>query len=203
MDASEWDERYDGAELVWSAKPNQFVASELADLRPGRALDLACGEGRNARWLAEHGWRVTAIDFSSVAIDKGSRLSDAVDWQVGDVLTAPLPHDLDLVVVAYLQIRADERGTLLRRAVDALDTGGTLLVVAHDSTNLTQGSGGPQDPSVLFTAEDVLADLADYPVEVLRAERVARVVGARDEHGAQGTAWDALVRLRRSEDGPS
>jgi SAM-dependent methyltransferase len=202
MDASAWDERYAATELVWSAGPNQFVEAALADLPPGTALDLACGEGRNARWLAERGWQVTAIDWSAVAVDKGRKVSEAVDWRVGDVLTADLPDRLDLVVVAYFQVPPDARRTAMRRSFDALAPGGHLFVVAHDSTNLTEGTGGPQDPTVLYTAEDVLADLsgtdgngADH--QVLRAERVARVVEAEDEHGSEGTAWDALVHLVR------
>ena len=71
MDADGWNRRYAEKELVWSAGPNRFLAAEAADLAPGRALDLACGEGRNALWLAEQGWRVTAVDFSGVAVEKG------------------------------------------------------------------------------------------------------------------------------------
>lgn len=198
MDAHAWDERYAGTGLVWSAGPNQFVESELADLPPGRALDLACGEGRNARWLASRGWQVVGLDFSPIAIDKAQQVSAEVDWRVGDVLTAELPAPLDLVVVTYLQLPAAERRTALRRAFETLETGGTLFVVAHDSTNLTEGSGGPQDPRVLYTAEDVLEDLADLGVRVVRAERVARVVPAPDEHGSQDMAWDALVRVERT-----
>ena len=190
MDAAAWDERYAATALVWSAGPNQFVESELASLPPGRALDLACGEGRNARWLAERGWQVTAIDWSQVAVDKGRQVNDAVDWQVGDALTAPLPAQLDLVVLAYFQVAADARRTAVRRSFAALAPGGTLFVIAHDSTNLTEGTGGPQDAAVLYTAGDVLADLNEAGLEVVRAERVARVVDA-------GTAWDALVRVVR------
>ncbi len=198
MDSSAWDERYAASELVWSAGPNQFVERELADLEPGRALDLACGEGRNARWLAERGWQVTAVDFSPVAIQKARNLHDAVDWQVGDALTATLPQHLDLVVIAYLQIVPEERTTVLRRAFESLRTGGRLLVVAHDSTNLTDGTGGPQDPAVLFTAEDVIADLADARFDVVRAERVPRTVPSPDDPGSTRTALDALVHLVRS-----
>lgn len=190
MDAAAWDERYAATALVWSAGPNQFVESELASLPPGRALDLACGEGRNARWLAERGWQVTALDWSSVAVEKGRQTTEAVDWQVGDALTAPLPTDLDLVVLAYFQVVADARRTAVRRSFDALAPGGTLFVVAHDSTNLTEGTGGPQDPSVLYTAADVLDDLTGLDFDVVRAERVARHVEA-------GTAWDALARVVR------
>lgn len=203
MDARAWDERYAGSDPVWSLEPNQFVVSELAGLVPGPhgALDLACGEGRNALWLARQGWSVTAADFSEQGIERGRALAGdlPVTWQVGDALTMPLPT-VDLAVIAYLQLPADQRRTAVRRAFESLAPGGTLLVVAHDSTNLTEGTGGPQDPAVLYTAEDVLEDLDGLGFEVDRAERVARTVEQADEHGGteRRTAWDALVRLRRA-----
>jgi hypothetical protein len=106
---------------------------------------------------------------------------------------------VDLAVLAYLQLPEEQRRTAVRRAFAALDPGGTLLVVAHDSTNLTEGTGGPQDPTVLYTAEDVLADLEDEPFTVIRAERVGREVTEDDDHGGSQakTAWDALVRVVR------
>ncbi len=196
MDASAWDERYAATERVWSAGPNQFVEKELADLDPGRALDLACGEGRNATWLAERGWEVTAMDFSPVAVEKGRSRDTDVDWQVGDALTAELPQHLDLVLIAYLQIPSEERTAVMRRAFEAVRPGGRLLVVAHDSSNIAEGTGGPQDPAVLYTGEDVLADLPDVELQVVRAGRVARQVAGAGESSAR--AWDALVHVIRS-----
>ena len=202
MDAQAWDERYAGADPVWSLDPNRFVVSELAGLAPGPhgALDLACGEGRNAIWLARQGWKVTATDFAAQGLERGRALAGdlPITWQVGDALTMPLPS-VDLAVIAYLQLPAEQRRTALRRAFGALTTGGTLLVVAHDSTNFAEGTGGPQDPAVLYTAEDVLADLDGLDLAVDRAGRVARTVEGADEHGGteRRTAWDALVRLRR------
>lgn len=194
MDAAAWDERYAASPLVWSSGPNEFVSSELADLAPGRAVDLACGEGRNAIWLTSLGWQVTGLDFSAVAIDKARRLSTAVEWVVADALTWR-GHDYDLAVLAYLQLPAGERRTAVQNAWAALVPGGRLFVVAHDSTNLTEGTGGPQDATVLYTAGDVLSDVEGY--DVVRAERVARVVPVEDEHGgdAERVAWDALVHL--------
>ena len=89
MDAKAWDERYADSELVWSVEPNQFVAAECADLPPGRALDLAAGEGRNSIWLARRGWDVTAVDFSQAGLDKGRRLAGEleIEWVCGDVVT--------------------------------------------------------------------------------------------------------------------
>lgn len=209
MDARAWDERYAASGLLWSATPNRFVAAELADLPPGRALDLAAGEGRNALWLAERGWQVTAVDFSLVGLDKGRALQERhpsgrdlhVDWVHADALTydtGPVPYDLALV--AYLQLVAEERRTAVRRAFGALRVGGTFFLVGHDSTNLTEGTGGPSDPAVLCTAEEVLGDLDGERFEVERAGRVPRTVTADDEHRGtvERTAWDVLVRLVRS-----
>jgi len=210
VDARGWDERYAAADLVWSATPNRFVEAELSQLPPGRALDVAAGEGRNALWLAGLGWQVTAVDFSLVGLDKGRELQERhergrdlhVDWVHADVLTYdPGPVPFDLALVAYLQLSADERRTAVRRAFGALRAGGTFFLVAHDATNLSEGTGGPQDPAVLYTAEEVLGGLDGERFEVERAERVARVVeAADDEHRgeAQRTAYDCLVRLVRT-----
>lgn len=201
MDAHAWDERYAAAELVWSRGPNQFVEAECADLPPGTAVDLAAGEGRNAIWLAGRGWRVTAVDFSRVALDKGRTLAGDldVDWVCADATTWTPAAPVDLVVVAYLQVPAADRRAAVRHAVASLRPGGTFVLVAHDTTNLTDGTGGPQDASVLMTADDVLADLDGLDVDVVRAGRVERVVATDDGHGGeeQRTAYDALVRLTR------
>jgi SAM-dependent methyltransferase len=210
MDARAWDERYAASELVWSATPNQFVAAELSDLAPGRAVDLAAGEGRNALWLADRGWHVTAVDFSRVALDKGRALQERhqhvdqlqVDWVVADVLSHDLePATFDLALLAYLQLPAHQRREAVRRAFGALRVNGTFLLVAHDSTNLTEGTGGPPDPTVLYTAEEVLADLDGERFDVEHADRVARVVQAEDGHGGavERTAYDCLVRLVRTD----
>lgn len=201
MDARAWDERYASSELVWSRGPNQFVEAELAALTPGRAVDLACGEGRNALWLASRDWQVTALDFSAVALAKGRQLSGDGDvtWVQADATTWSDPDAFDLALLAYLQLPAPERTLAVRNAFDALRVGGTFFLVAHDSTNLAEGTGGPQDASVLYTAEGVLGDLAGASFEVVRAERVGRAVTADDGHGGQQrrTAYDALVHVVR------
>lgn len=207
MDARDWDRRYAEAEMVWSAGPNQFVEQELDGLRPGRAVDLAAGEGRNSLWLAERGWRVTAVDFSAAGLATGRRLVAArpaalpITWVHEDVLTWSAGTErFDLAVLAYLQLPGDELRTAVRAGFGALGVGGTFLLVAHDSSNLLEGSGGPQDPAVLYTAEDVLGALDGERFEVERAERVARRVAPDDDHRGEPdrAAWDALVRLVRT-----
>lgn len=202
MDAEAWDERYAATDLVWSAEPNQFVAAECRDLPPGRAVDLAAGEGRNAIWLARRGWQVTAVDFSQVALDKGRRLAGdtEVTWVHGDATAWRPEGPVDLVVLAYLQVPEGARRASVRGGFGMLRPGGTLLLVAHDTTNLAEGTGGPQDPTVLMSAEDVLGDLEDLDPVVVRAGRVPREVAADDDHRGEParTAWDCLVRVERS-----
>ena len=204
MDAQAWDARYAATDLVWSATPNQFVEAETSDLPPGRALDLAAGEGRNALWLASRGWTVTAVDFSAVGLDKGRVRADAaglaVSWVCADATSFDPGPVHDLVVVAYLQLPEDERRAALRAAFAALALGGHLVVVGHDSSNLSEGTGGPQDPAVLFNAEELLGDLDGERFRVVRGERVARAVHADDGHGGEAelTAWDALLHVVRN-----
>ena len=199
MDAESWDERYRESTLVWSAGPNQFVESELAGLPPGRAVDLAAGEGRNAIWLSRQGWQVTAVDFSRAGLDKGRTLAGdlPVEWVCADATTWTGDEPYDLCLIAYLQLIADERRAAVRHGFASLRPGGTFFLVAHDGTNLTEGTGGPQDPAVLMTAEEVLGDLDGERFEVQRAERVSREVAQPD--GGTATAYDALVRVVRSD----
>jgi SAM-dependent methyltransferase len=200
VDRQQWDERYAGAEFEWSMHPNQFVAAELATLPPGRALDLAAGEGRNSVWLAERGWSVTAVDFSRVGLDKGRALGAArgvadgrVEWVVADLSEySPARAAFELVLIAYLQVDAALLARVLAGAAAALTPGGTLLVVGHDLTNLTEGVGGPQSPDVLYTPEAITAGLPG--LRIVRAERVRRTV---ERDGAQATAIDTLVRAER------
>jgi len=198
MDSHDWDQRYAERDLVWSAGPNRFLEAETADLPAGRALDVACGEGRNAIWLAERGWRATGVDYSPVAIDKARAWATErgveVEWIVGDVTAwTPAPRGYDLVAVMYLQLPADERAVAYARAAEAVSSGGTLLVVAHDLDNLAHGYGGPKDPDVLTTPESVVATIGD--LTVVRAEQVRRPVDTDD-----GTvdAIDTLVRATRA-----
>jgi SAM-dependent methyltransferase len=197
MDRHQWDERYATDELIWRAEPNRFLVEEATGMEPGRALDLACGEGRNAIWLAERGWAVTGVDFSSVGLAKARRLAAQrgvdVTWLEDDVVAwAPPRESFDLVLVFYLQLPAVDRRRALAGAAAALAPGGTIVMVGHDSTNLTEGHGGPKDPAVLYGPEDLASDLAG--LEVVRAQRVRRPV--ETESGVVD-AIDALLRARK------
>jgi SAM-dependent methyltransferase len=191
----DWDLRYSQPDLLWSATPNRFLVKEAAELAPGRALDLACGEGRNALWLAERGWTVTGVDYSAVAIEKARRRARdegvEVDFVCADLLGyQPSPSAYDLVLVLYLQLPSPDRRLVLSRAAGAVATGGTFLLVGHDVANMTDGVGGPSDPDVLYTADDIVSEVPGLVIE--KAERVLRDVPDEDR-----PAIDALVRAHR------
>lgn len=202
MDSSTWDARYASASgLVWSAEPNRFVVESVAGLTPGAALDLAAGEGRNAVWLAERGWRVTAVDFSPVAVERGRELAAArdvtVEWRVADVTAyRPVPGSYELVLISYLHLPAPDLAGVLDAARRALRPGGTLVVVGHDLANLRGGTGGPQDPAVLLTPEAVVDGLAGLHIQ--RAETARRPVPTSD--GGSIDALDTVVVAARPSD---
>jgi SAM-dependent methyltransferase len=208
MDSREkaaWNQRYAGSELVWSAAPNIWVEQLTQDLPPGKALDIAAGEGRNALWLAARGWHATAVDFSVVALRRAAALAkEQLCDDVGTLVTleadvetwAPPARSYDLVLVAYLHLRKQQRSAILAAAAQAVAPGGTLLIVGHDLENLTSGRGGPQDPTVLYRPRDIVADIEPAQLIVVRAETVARSL--TDDQGQPATALDALVLGRRA-----
>lgn len=197
MDDRGWDARYAVDELVWTAEPNRFLVAEVEGLTPGRALDLACGEGRNAVWLAERGWVATGVDFSAVGLDKARRLADArhvsVLWERADVTEYQPPvGGFDLVVVLYLHLPERERRRAFQTAADAVAAGGILLVVGHDITNPNDGWGGPKDTAVLYGPDDIVTDIEG--LDIVKAERIRRAVQTDD---GERTAIDVLVRAVR------
>lgn len=186
MDRHAWDERYRDKELLWTAEPNRFLVEVASGLEPGVALDLAGGEGRNAVWLAEQGWRVTVLDWSKVALEKGRTLAEArgvgsvVTFMEADLLAwEPAKATANLVLVVYLQIPSPLRESVWRNAAAAVCDGGRLVVIGHDSSNLEAGYGGPQDPAVLYTADEVAAVVGET-LTVERSERVERPVETED-----------------------
>jgi SAM-dependent methyltransferase len=198
VDRQQWDDRYASTDLVWTAEPNVFVVRELAGLAPGRALDLGAGEGRNAIWLAERGWQVTAVDFSAVALAKAAKLAAArgapgITWVNADLRGyQPPTGSFDLVLLAYIHLPRAESDALLRAAAAALAPGGTLLFVGHDRDNITHGYGGPQEPSVLRQAAEVVAALPGLIIQQAGQQR--RPVPTDD---GERTAIDTLVRAQR------
>lgn len=219
MDAADWDARYAGADLVWSTGPNLWVRELCSPLVPGRALDIAAGEGRNALWLVEQGWTVTATDYAPVAVDRMNQIADRRLGGLRERFTAlvadatqpppspavdmPTPDDdaardaypaSDLVLFSYLHLPPEQWGRAVAAGVDATAVGGLVLVVAHARRNLTEGVGGPQDATILLDPEDVLASVAHLSVAVELAQ-----LRSREAEGAPRPALDTVVLLRRTD----
>jgi len=191
-----WNERYAARELVWSAGPNQFVEAHLADLPPGTAIDLGSGEGRNAVWLSSLGWDVTAVDFSTAGHAKARHLASqkgvSVELVEADALTYEPSAQVDLVVISYLQVAREEQRTVLEHARTWLAPGATLLVIAHDRSNVEGGYGGPSSPEVCYTPEETIEPLSGLSID--RAEVVERIV---TNDTGRHVALDTLVIARR------
>ncbi len=189
MDSSMWDDRYRSTELLWSADPNRFVRDFFSDREPGRVVDLGCGEGRNAIWLAGQGWQVTGVDFSQVALDRGATLSEdrgvTVDWVRADLAEWGVAEPaFDAALICYIHLPRPVMAHLFASALASLVTGGELLVIGHHSRNLVEGVGGPQMPDVLYSPADV--------TEILGADNV---VEARDVFRNVETPGGAKVAI--------
>lgn len=190
-----WDSRYAESQRIWSGNPNVALVSEIAELSPGTALDLGCGEGADAVWLARQGWRVTAVDISGVAIERA--LSHAagleIDFQRLDLQESFPPGTFDLVSVQFLHFWEDfDRAAILRKAAAAVAPGGTLLIEGH----MDHGPFGHGD--VQFASPDeVIASLKlDDGWTVLTSATHPRE--QKDQDGKTITRVDATVKLRRS-----
>ncbi|PRX98920.1 class I SAM-dependent methyltransferase [Allonocardiopsis opalescens] len=197
-----WDARYRENERVWSGEPNAALVREAADLAPGRALDLGCGEGGDAVWLARQGWRVTAVDVSQVALDRAAGhaaeagVADRVEWQRHDLGSSFPAGEYDLVSAHFLHSYGEfPRERILRAAAAAVAPGGVLLVVGH--SDMPPGMAERHPDAYLPGPDEVLAglELAPGAWEVLRCEEHPRVQTAPD-----GTIWnrtDNTVKVRR------
>src|SRR5690606_32465340 len=156
-----WDARYGTADRIWSGNANPHLVADTADLTPGRALDIGAGEGADAIWLAGRGWTVTAVDISSVALERGrteaaslgADVAERITWTHRDVLTEDLPAGpFDLVSLQFMQLDAATRTPLFRRSMAAVAPGGTLLVVGHHPSDMTTSAHRPRYPDLFYTA---------------------------------------------------
>ena len=194
-----WNERYASRGMVWGSDPNRFLAEYATGLTPRRILDLGCGQGRNAVWLATQGHRVTGVDLSPVAIKQARKLAAdrtvEVAFEVANVVEdwAPPAAAFDLVVLSYLQLPPHDRRVAHAKATQAVAPKGTIWLIAHHSDNITEGVGGPQYPDVLFDEQALAADFGD--LEILRNEKVYRDVEGED--GFVGVAHDILLVATR------
>jgi 2-polyprenyl-3-methyl-5-hydroxy-6-metoxy-1,4-benzoquinol methylase len=168
-----WNARYASVDRVWAAKANALLVEFAADLRPGRAVDIGAGEGRNAIWLAGQGWTVTAIDVSDVGLARAEERAgrEGVELQtwLGDWRKYRAPEPFDLAVISFMHPRPEERASMFAWAGAMLVPGGHLFTVGVDLSEL--GSRGPRTAEKLYTPDRLRAALDGF--DVLRCETVA------------------------------
>lgn len=204
MTAEFWDERYRSSTSVWSGDPNPQLVSEVTELAPGYALDVGSGEGADALWLAERGWRVLAVDISIVAIERSAALAEKaapgvparIEWKQADILTwSPAPGAFDLVSAQFMQLPAEVRDPLFRRLAAAVAPGGTLLIVGHHPSDLETTVRRPRGADVLYGPEAItpLLDPGHWKILV----GAARARSAVDPEGRTVTVHDTVVRAHR------
>ena len=177
--AAEWDARYrEGGGAMWSGQPNGRLVAEVADLTPGRVLDVGCGEGADAIWLARRGWTVTAIDISDVAISRARQAAlpagATVEWVCGDALQTPFaPRSFGLVSMQYPALPKAAGAAAVRTLLDTVCPGGLLLAVYHDLDDEHREHMKSQgiDPADYIGADDLARLLGDdFTVELHAVE---------------------------------
>jgi 2-polyprenyl-3-methyl-5-hydroxy-6-metoxy-1,4-benzoquinol methylase len=160
-------------------------------MAPKSGIDVAAGDGRNAIWLAERGWSVTAVDFSEVAVELGKSISDQVEFVVGDVRTWKTDDRFDLVLISYLQLPPEEMKPVVAACSSWLTPEGELFMIGHDRSNIEHGTGGPQVPEILWDVREMTSWLDG--LTLIEAQVVRRPVATDD---GRVYARDTLVRAR-------
>jgi len=197
-EADEWDARYSEQDRVWSGEPNGALVDEMTGAPPGRALDVGCGEGADALWLARQGWAVTALDVSRIALDRAGAHADREDvditWVLSGLLDADVPAGgFDLVSAQYPALRSTAHRAAERALVSAVAPGGILLVVHHDIRDAEAAREHGFDPGDWVTPGDVAALLDDswhIDVNEVRERSISGGAGAHHTH-------DVVLRAHR------
>lgn len=198
MDAQFWDEMYRSRDQVFSGNPNGVLVTEVTGLPPGQALDVGCGEGADALWLARHGWQVTAVDISTTALQRAAAAAvdseGRVAWTRADLTITPPPADaFDLVSVQYFPLSLQPDHAALRGLLNAVAPGGTLLFASHDLADLSPRPEQGFDPGDDYQPDDI-AKLLDHDWTVLINETRPRTAPA--PAGTHHT-HDTVLRAQR------
>lgn len=207
FDEAFWNARYGEKKRIWSGRPNPQLVAEAGSLAPGSALDVGCGEGADALWLANRGWEVTGVDISTVALARAAEHEqeqraglDAdirpVRWEQRDLTGwEPPAESFDLVTAQYMHLPTRQREPLFRKLARAVVRGGTLLIVGHHPSDLHGEAPRPDLPDLYFTAEDIAELIGDgWEHQVIEAR-------PREASGPEGETLavaDTVYRARRN-----
>jgi SAM-dependent methyltransferase len=199
-----WDDRYGSADRLWSGRPNAQLVAQVSGLTPGEAMDVGSGEGADAIWLAGHGWTVTAVDVSVVALERAARQAAAegdeiaarITWRQADAQSfEPGSECFDLVSAQYMHLPRPAQQALQRRLAAAVRPGGTLLLVGHHPDDMHANVGRPDRPDSFLSAEEMAAGLDPATWEIVLAAAIDRP--ATDLDGQPVTVRDSVMRALR------
>jgi SAM-dependent methyltransferase len=204
-----WDERYRSAGRVWSGDPNPQLVAEVTGWPPGLALDVGCGEGADAIWLAQAGWTVVGTDISGVALERAARhagdtgpaAAARIEWRQADLLAQPPEADsFDLVSAQFIQLPPETRVPLFAALAAAVRDGGMLLIVGHHPSDLEAGVPRPPMPELFYTPEEIARPLdGSWTVRTC----AARPRRATIPDGAEVTIHDTVLAAVRGSGPPA
>jgi SAM-dependent methyltransferase len=204
-----WDERYRSSGRVWSGNPNPQLVAEVTGWPPGLALDVGCGEGADAIWLAQAGWAVVGADISGVALERAAQhaadtdpaAAARIEWLKTDLLgQPPEPDSFELVSAQFIQMPPDRRVPLFAALAAAVRENGLLLIVGHHPSDLEAGVPRPPMPEVFYTPEEIAAPLdGSWTVRTC----AARPRPATTPDGTEVTVHDTVLAAVRGSGPPA
>jgi len=194
---SDWDRRYASEEFAFGTQPNDFLVEASAFLPVGgHVVSLGEGEGRNGVWLAEQGFRVTAIDGSAVGLEKAAQLAAErgvkLETIVGDLAELALPEDADAIISIFCHLPSELRRSVYQRAKAVLRPGGVAIFEAYHPDQLGYATGGPSDVDMLLRLDDLKEDWEG--TECLLGREIVREVNEGKRHSGRAAVTQAVFR---------
>jgi cyclopropane fatty-acyl-phospholipid synthase-like methyltransferase len=172
----EWNSRYASVNLAYGSEPNEFLVSVLKDAKPGSILFPGEGEGRNSLWAAKNGWKVASFDFSSEAKAKAQKLYNehgvSVNYSISEALTYNPFQQFDAIALIFFHLPSAERTTFFKNCYSWLKPNGVLIMECFHSDQIGLFSGGPKDPDLFHTIEELKETFSEMNFEILRKQEI-------------------------------
>jgi len=190
FDSKFWDERFSPEEYIYGTSPNKFFREQIDKLTPGKILLVGEGEGRNAVYAAKNGWRVDAVDYSSVARDKALRLAKisgvSIKYDVQKIQSfVPVTNFYDTAALIFVHLNPFERKALHWKIIDALAPKGIVIFEVYEKDQFGKTSGGPQNLEMLYSLDEIKSDFAELDTVLLKKENI--ILDEGDKHTGEAS----------------
>lgn len=191
-----WNERYSAEEYIYGLEANDFLKNELANIQAGNILLPCEGEARNAVYCAKNNWKVSAFDFSEVAVAKGNKLAKEmnveIDYIHSDWQSYKNDNKFDVVGIVFAHLPQKDRIVFLKKMMNFLKPGGILILEYFHKNQINNNSGGPKNIDMLYKIEEAKVDFADY--EIMKANHVTRELSEGAYHDGIAETVQVVVR---------